>query len=427
MIATVKVTSPLTQPDDYVLFSPESALGLDADSPCGGEAADETISGVEEGGLGLLGSGMKSGLNIRCVAVAVLGIGAAFLPSAGVGQEASLNPPENSSQISTPETSASPRSQEVSIDLEPVTLEEIPTTELTSAEPNSAETETKDSGKDSAVVQASAETVSECDADACDASVTKPSVKFGDWVGYNPSKSDTTWLADDEFGMFSLESFPTLDYGKKGELVFGTGFHFLNGPAGTGPSSPDMPPRLFDLQMAYHSRNTYVTDTVLDVKLGVGIFTDFEGSARKGVRFPGHIVGHNQLTPTVSTVLGLEILDRDDISVLPVAGVLWKPHPELLFELVFPRPSIQMKLDSDTAMYFAGELGGGTWAIQRDNTLNDNVTYRDLRVLWGIQDFDDDDTTWEIGWAFDRSLEYRSGQGDTDFGGAFLMRWHKRF
>jgi hypothetical protein len=79
-------------------------------------------------------------------------------------------------------------------------------------------------------------------------------------------------------------------------------------------------------------------------------------------------------------------------------------------------------------MYFGGELGGGTWAIQRDSTLNDNATYKDLRVTWGITHFDDDDdSTLELGWAFDRSLRYRSSVGNTDLDGAVVLRWHKHF
>lgn len=266
-----------------------------------------------------------------------------------------------------------------------------------------------------------------CD-DGCEEKSAGPIVSFGDWIGYNPAQSNTTWLAGDNFGMFSIESFPTLEFGKDSAVLFGSGFHFLNGPAGTGIDAPDMPPRLFDLHTAFHVRKQFNDRAMLDVKLGVGVFTDFEGSARKGVRFPGHVVGYNELTRTLVSVMGLEVLDRDDISVLPVGGLVWSPHRDLIFEAVFPRPRISMRLDDESAMYFGGELGGGTWAIQRDNTTNDNVTYRDLRVVWGIEKYGKgSDSTIEIGWAFDRSLEYRSGLGNTHFDGAIILRWHTHF
>lgn len=253
-------------------------------------------------------------------------------------------------------------------------------------------------------------------------------VGFGDWVGYNAVQSNTTWLADGDLGMVSFEGFPTLEFGQDSRWLFGSALHLVNGPANTGINSADLPPRLFDLQVAYHSRETFVGTTMLDIKYGVGIFTDFEGSGRKGVRFPGHIVGYNQLNPDLAGVLGVESLDRDDISVLPVAGFVWRPHDDLIFECVFPRPRLKMNLKRNRAMYFGGELGGGTWAIERDNGDDDNVTYRDLRVVFGIEHYgDDDDYTTEVGWAFDRSLEYRSGQGNSDYGGAFVLRFHKHF
>lgn len=292
-----------------------------------------------------------------------------------------------------------------------------------------------ESGESATVVVSSVEICSHCNKDCdgrCDDSREKkpagPIVSFGDWVGYNPGRSNTTWLAGGDFAMYSMENFPTLEIGKNSGIQIGTGFHLLDGPAGAGINAPDMPPRLFDLQSAYHVRKRFGLNTMLDVKLGVGVFTDFEGSARKGVRFPGHVVGYNELTSNLVSLLGIEILDRDDISVLPVVGLVWRPHEELIFECVFPRPRMAMRVSDDSAMYIGGELGGGTWAIQRDNNSNDNVTYRDLRVVWGIEEFGaDSDSSMEIGWAFERELEYRSGLGNTELDGAFILRWHTHF
>ena len=265
-----------------------------------------------------------------------------------------------------------------------------------------------------------------------DAETAKPSelkVTFGDWVGYNATQSNTTWLAGGDFGMFSLESYPALKFGNDSAVSFGTGFHFLN-----GPSVPDMPPRLFDFQLAYQARKQFSQRTMFDVRLGVGAFSDFEGSARKGIRFPGHAVGYYECHSELASVFGVEVLDRDDISVLPVGGFVWRPFDDLVLECIFPRPRIQLKLDSDSVMYFGGELGGGTWAIKRHDAskdearYNDNATYRDLRVTWGIARFDDEsNSALEIGWAFDRSLEYRSNVGNTDFDGALVLRCHTHY
>lgn len=244
-------------------------------------------------------------------------------------------------------------------------------------------------------------------------------VVFGDWLGYNAAESDTTWLTGngDRLGIFSMESYPTLDLDSDSSLTMGTGFHFVNGPTFT-----DLPPRLFDLQLAYHSRKIRTDRFILDYRLSVGVFSDFEGSARKGVRFPGHVVSYYEVHPWLLTVFGAESLDRDDVSVLPVAGIVWRPNDDVVCELVFPRPKLQTRISDERSVYIAGELGGGTWAIERDNQTNDNATYRDFRLLLGLVNLEDTDSSIEIGWSFGRKLSYRSGFGDYHPDDTLLIR-----
>ena len=55
------------------------------------------------------------------------------------------------------------------------------------------------------------------------------------------------------------------------------------------------------------------------------------------------------------------------------------------FELVFPRPRAVFQLTDRHRLYVAGELGGGTWAIERVTLDDDLATYRDLRVCIGVE------------------------------------------
>jgi len=244
-------------------------------------------------------------------------------------------------------------------------------------------------------------------------------VSFGDWLGYNSTSGDTTWIAGsgNSLGIVSLEAYPSLNLDEEHSIAIGTGFHFLNGPIVT-----DLPPRLFDLQMAYNARQYFDNRVILDYRLGVGIFSDFEGSARKGVRFPGHVVSYYEWHPWLVSVFGIESLDRDDVSVLPVVGAVWRPRDNLIVEAVFPKPKINLRLNSKYSTYIAGELGGGTWAIERANFVNDNATYRDLRLVWGLHDFEDGDDSIELGWVFARRLEYRSSIGNFTPDDAFILR-----
>lgn len=260
--------------------------------------------------------------------------------------------------------------------------------------------------------------------DDADSSTDDPIPAFP--FGYNLRQGNLSWLVGrgDDFGDFSLESIPSLAAGEKMGLVGSTSFHFLSGPSRT-----DMPPRLFDFQIGWQQRN-WTSDTFgYDLSARVGAFSDFEGSARKGIRFPGHAVGYYRWNATLDLVLGIEVLDRDDISLLPVVGVILKPRDDLLLELVFPRPRIEVLMTPTHSLYLAGELGGGTWAIERTTQNNDVVTYRDLRLLLGISSRDEkgNQSGLEIGYVFGRDLSYRSGVGDYQPGDTLLIRLTNRY
>lgn len=226
--------------------------------------------------------------------------------------------------------------------------------------------------------------------------------------GYNLRQSGTTWLVGDgdDFGWFSLEAFPTLTRGANSGFVGSIGFHFLGGPIQT-----DMPPRLFDFQLGYQRRGRTSETFGYDVAARVGAFSDFEGSARQGIRFPAHAVGYYRWAPRLDLVFGLDYLDRDDIGLLPVAGLIFTPRDDLRLELVFPRPRVELRTSETNSIYLGGELGGGTWAIERAAGFDDVATYRDLRLLFGFATRDEKGSAsaLEIGYVFARDLSYRSG------------------
>ena len=140
-------------------------------------------------------------------------------------------------------------------------------------------------------------------------------IGFGTPLSIHRVNADSSWLVGtgDDFGMVSFKSYPILQAADDEGVVAGVGFHFLSGPVQT-----DLPPRLFDFQIGYHKR-CWLTDSFgYDVAFSIGAFSDFEGSARKGVRFPSHGVAYLRCSDTVEVVVGVEFLDRDDISLLPV-------------------------------------------------------------------------------------------------------------
>ncbi len=245
--------------------------------------------------------------------------------------------------------------------------------------------------------------------------------------GYNRVQSAFTWLpaSDDRFAWFSYESFGGAKIDSLPSLVTGFGIHVLDGPVQT-----DMPSRLFDFSIGVADRRQIQPNINYDIVIRVGAFSDFEGSANDGIRYPSHAITMLRLTPSSEIVLGVDYLDRDDIHLLPVAGAIWSPAEWLKIEAIFPRPRVAARINStSTWIYLGGELGGGTWAIERASLIDDNATYRDLRLVLGWETLVADllSSSFEIGYVFDRKLSYSSNLGDYEPPDGFMLRMATRF
>jgi hypothetical protein len=114
-------------------------------------------------------------------------------------------------------------------------------------------------------------------------------------------------------------------------------------------------------------------------------------------------------------MLGAAYLDRDDIPILPMAGLVWTPDEDTRLEVTLPRPRLARRLCWDEAwagpgawVYLAGELGGGAYAVRRSAGFDDEMTLRDFRLLFGVER--KGEGGWngcaEIGYAFGREIEF---------------------
>ncbi|MFM7071938.1 MAG: hypothetical protein ACKO38_09130 [Planctomycetota bacterium] len=197
----------------------------------------------------------------------------------------------------------------------------------------------------------------------------------------------------------------------------------------SGPRSTDMPARLYDLLLRF--QHSFAVNDVwrYDISATIGYYTDFEGSARRGLRWPATAVLYCRPLPVIDLFAGVDILDRDDLFCLPVAGVTWKPEPHWRFDFAFPKPRAAMRFDNGSWIYVAGDIGGGSWAIERQSGEDDIATYRDYRIRIGSISPQSSGikSNASIGVAFDRHLQYRLQPGTFDAGATFFWQFSSDF
>lgn len=246
---------------------------------------------------------------------------------------------------------------------------------------------------------------------------------------------DSTWLESgsaDGFGIAKLESrvvFGLPIPSRRSPLVVTPGFavNYLDGPVGA-----DLPSQTYEATLQFRWWKRFSPRFGIDFAVKPGVFSDFDASSDEALRFPGHVAAKFEWTPSLDLVLGAAYLDRDDVNVLPIGGLVWRPQDDVKLELVAPRPRIGRRVYWFGAygeavqdwIYVAGEFGGGTWAFRRTTGVDDVVNYRDYRAilgwerkaLWGL------DARLEIGYVFCRKIEFTSSAADVEPDDTLMLR-----
>lgn len=227
------------------------------------------------------------------------------------------------------------------------------------------------------------------------------------------------------FGMTTLDVRGTLEF-PQWPGVFVTpqfGWHFLS-----GPSSTDVPPRLFDASLDVSLWRPIGEAWLLQFSLAPSLFTDGDNTSSDMLRMIGRFMAYYTASPVCQLVGGIVYLDRQDVPVLPAAGVIYTPREDLRYELLFPKPRIAWRQYFNASWqqwaYVTGELGGGSWAVQRTGGADDIFTYRDLRFVLGVERKMTAGHAWyaEGGYVFGREIEYESDVGNRSLSDTAFVR-----
>jgi hypothetical protein len=193
-----------------------------------------------------------------------------------------------------------------------------------------------------------------------------------------------------------------------------------------GAENLDLPNELYDVAVELRYLRPLGDRWTADLAVAPGVYGNLETSEKK-VRIQGRAIGIFQWRPDTKLAMGVVYLDRETISLLPAAGLIWTPTDYLKFDILFPRPRIALRGAGDCCsawwLYLGGEFGGGSWGVTRADGSGDVATLGDLRLLVGLErqahllGF-----KAEAGYVFSRELSYASGIGDVDLGNAALAR-----
>ena len=202
---------------------------------------------------------------------------------------------------------------------------------------------------------------------------------------------DATWLAPGGTngmgvndlqlqGIFAVpcptDQFAAGDYARLRRAVF------------AGAERPDLPPRLYESYVDFRWLSQVTPTLGLDLAITPGVFSDFDQESGKAFRLQGHGAAAWTWNETTKLVVGAAYLDRPDVEVIPIGGVIWTPNDDLKFDLIFPHPKISQRVywggqtgdDVQDWVYIAGEFNGDAWAIRRSDGSNDQVVHQRLPV-----------------------------------------------
>ena len=201
-----------------------------------------------------------------------------------------------------------------------------------------------------------------------------------------------------------------------------------------GPIAVDMPSRLYSASVDFGFRWKVSPGWALICGVQPGWYND-DQSDSSGQRLGALLLISHEVVPEILTLsAGVARLDRNDVNIIPTVGATWTPNPETRFDLVFPRPKISRRIGHVPYMqedwaYIGASFGGGTWAVRRSSGMDDELTSRDFRLSVGVERILDGGSGFnaEVGYVFNRNIEYSSDEIQVDFGNSFIIETGIRF
>ena len=201
----------------------------------------------------------------------------------------------------------------------------------------------------------------------------------------------------------------------------------------SGPTTPAVQAQLFDLRLEMNFAQPINDVWTVHLQLAPAFVTDWNNKSRDAFRLIGGGMLAAHVNDQLTVLGGVQALSRFDLPILPVGGVRWHPNSWMEVDATFPNPRLAWRYSSKDSqsewLYVGGQLGGNQWAIDHGTSDHDRLGYRDYRVVigWETRQRDGNRSLFELGYVFDRRLNFQRSAGDQHPGETVVIRWGSRF
>jgi hypothetical protein len=182
------------------------------------------------------------------------------------------------------------------------------------------------------------------------------------------------------------------------------------------PGTYELPADVYDAAVNFGIRGRLTPECAYQFNVSVGSHSDFDNNDSSQVRVRGYGTGKWTWTPNWDLMVGIAYTDLEDWPLLPVGGLIVRPSEIEVLELTFPRMSYARRIGIHDGLgrhteywgLVGIELTGGRWSVHMNDDSVDELTYRDWRFVFGLQQrtLNAWDLNFEIGYVFARRIEY---------------------
>lgn len=236
-------------------------------------------------------------------------------------------------------------------------------------------------------------------------------------------RGDQTSLGVTEVELYATGAIPWPSREQPMLLTPGFNMRFFD-----APPTPDLPETVYDAYLQWMWLPRWNDRWSGIVAVTPGVYSDFETYSSDALRITGRGLVRWQMVPELEALFGVLYLNRTDLNWLPAAGLIWTPHEDARFDLVFPRPKLGWRFAqqpgySEDWVYLGGEFGGDTWLVERAAG-TERITMRDWRIYLGAERKlgGGAGVRFETGYVFSRAFEFESTPVDYEPDDTVMVR-----